>query len=476
MDRFIHIKYYLVLLFSITFSLLSCNNEDDVNPVAGSNEAINNWIYDQMEIYYYWEDQLPTKDISNINPADYFGSLLFEDDDFSWIQPNFQELLNSLQGVNKEAGYEFIFYSDRSAPNGVLGQILYVKKGSPAELENLKRGDIIKEINGSRLTVDNYRSMLSELGEIHSLSLQRFNEETEVFEELGTIQFNTIEFAENPHFLDTVYTINNKKIGYYVYNFFALGSSSEDKSYENQMSEIFSKFESEGIQHLILDLRYNSGGAVVATIDLASHIGSNISEQDIFVKRDYNEFLGQLLIEEFGSDAKISRFEKKTAYIGNKLQNQSIIILTSSRTASASELLINGLRPYMDVFLIGETTLGKNVGSFSLFDNKDPENDWGMQPIVTKSFNSLDQSDYGNGFTPNIELRDNNLIKKQLGDINERLLARAIQELTGVVARRTEKVNLQFTNEIYSSLEDKKSFGLYTIALPLHTDSLIIRK
>ncbi len=456
-----------ILLLSAFF--ISCNNEDDVNPelAPGTNEAINNWIYDQMEIYYYWESQLPARKMTTQSPEDYFGSLIYTAEDrFSWIQPNFQELLNSLQGVNKEAGYEFTLYNDNTVPNGVLGQISYIKRGSPAELKNIKRGDLFTEINGTRLTVDNYRNLLSEIGETHTLNLLRFEHETEDFEELGSIQFNTIEFAENPHFLDTVYTINNKKIGYYVYNFFATGSTSADSSYLVEMDKIFQKFQSEGIQHLVVDLRYNSGGAESATINLASLIGSNVNSNDIFVKRNFNDFLNQYYEEEVEEEVLIKRFRPKTSNVGNLLENQSVIILTSSRTASASELLINGLLPYMNIFIIGETTVGKNVGSFSIYDEKDPENTWGMQPIVTKSFNSLDQSDYGTGFIPDIELIDNNLVKKELGDVNELLISRAIQEITGTIARSAQEPPQKIAEDIFSSLETKRAYGMYTIDLP----------
>jgi hypothetical protein len=83
----------------------------------------------------------------------------------------------------------------------------------------------------------------------------------------------------------------------------------------------------------------------------------------------------------------------------------------------------------MDVFLIGATTAGKNVGSTTIYEANDPKNKWGMQPIIVKSFNSLDQSDYGNGFTPNIVDADNGA-QLPLGDTGEKLLSLAIQNIT----------------------------------------------
>jgi C-terminal processing protease CtpA/Prc len=108
-----------------------------------------------------------------------------------------------------------------------------------------------------------------------------------------------------------------------------------------------------------------------------------------------------------------------------------VFILTSSRTASASELIINALKPFMEVFLIGDKTYGKNVGSISLFEENDPKNQWGLQPIVVKVYNSLDQSDYSTGFTPDVLHKDNSLYLYPLGDPREALLSQAIGQITG---------------------------------------------
>lgn len=98
----------------------------------------------------------------------------------------------------------------------------------------------------------------------------------------------------------------------------------------------------------------------------------------------------------------------------------------------------------MDVYLIGDVTVGKNVGSISIYEEDDPKNTWGMQPIVVKSYNSLDQSDYSEGFEPNIEDLDNDLELYPLGDENETLLGIAIDQITGgsssrknITARKT---------------------------------------
>ncbi|SMG18288.1 C-terminal processing protease CtpA/Prc, contains a PDZ domain [Marivirga sericea] len=450
--------------------LSSCReNEPEPEPQNfenGTNEYVNNWIYDNMNLYYYWTADLPGKSIDEENPEDYFYSLISNSDRFSWIQPNFRELLNSLQGITLESGYEFILYRDQENENRVIGQIAYVKNDSPAENVGLKRGDLFTAINGTTLTIDNYNNLLGNIRENHNLTIRRYDFESEVFDELGNIELNAIQFAENPNHLDTVYTRNGKKIGYYVYNLFAVGTDSDSAAYAMEMDNIFEGFKSAGIDHLVLDLRYNSGGAERATINLASLIGSNISDQDIFVKRDYNEGLKQAYINEYGEESLNRKFVSKAENIGNNLQSPQLTVLTSSRTASASELLINGLNPFMDTYIIGDTTVGKNVGSTSFFEEDNPDNNWGMQPIITKSFNSLNQSDYDLGFYPDIPLRDNSLIKFELGDVNEKLLREALIYLAGSdeVSRKITYKEIP-SKDILGSMELKRRFGIYDIDL-----------
>ena len=112
-------------------------------------------------------------------------------------------------------------------------------------------------------------------------------------------------------------------------------------------------------------------------------------------------------------------------------------MLTSNNTASASELIINNLKPFMEVILVGEHTYGKNVGSFTITDDKKRWN-YGLQPITFKTVNSLGQSDYGtvNGFLPNYQVVDNVLPYRSLGDPYETFFNTALN-IIGPVAFQT---------------------------------------
>jgi hypothetical protein len=113
----------------------------------------------------------------------------------------------------------------------------------------------------------------------------------------------------------------------------------------------------------------------------------------------------------------------------------------------------------MEVFLIGDRTYGKNVGSISIYDEKDPTNIWGMQPIIVKVYNSLDQSDYSDGFQPDVVHPDNNLFVYPLGDPREALLGLAIAQITGSAS--TSRVGASTRKQLATSLDFKRrSFNL----------------
>jgi carboxyl-terminal processing protease len=198
------------------------------------------------------------------------------------------------------------------------------------------------------------------------------------------------EYAENPNFSKQECSqLNDRKIGYYVYNLFVVGMGRHKTALRIRLgkwTQVFASFQSAGITDLIIDLRFNSGGAESATVNLASLVGKGVDDSKVFTIREYNSLVEAEIKRDpdLGAGFLDVEFINKSQNIGSQLTNNRVYILTGTRTASASELLVNGLRPYMDVFLIGSTTVGKDVGSISLFNDDDPRNTWGMQPIVTK--------------------------------------------------------------------------------------------
>jgi C-terminal processing protease CtpA/Prc len=461
------------VLFLSAVLLSACKEDEDPVPVAEiagtANSYVNSWIYENMSYWYLWNGQLPAHTDKNVDPESYFNSLLYSEDRFSWIQDNYQELLNSLQGISKEAGYEYVLYREKENSDNVLLQILYIKPASPAATSGLKRGDVITHINGEQITVSNYQNLLESIREEHTVQYKPLNVDNQIFEEVKTVSLPAIQYAENPNYLHSVIESGGKKVGYFVYNFFAEGTDSEQGIYDAEMDAIFADFKSAGINELVLDLRFNSGGSEGSAKNLASLIGRGTDKNKVFLKREYNSQVKEAILSdnELGESFLVSNYLNKQNNIGNQLSSGRVYILTSSRTASASELIINALKPYMDVFLIGDTTYGKNVGSISLFEEKDPKNTWGLQPIVVKVFNSLDQSDYSTGFEPQVLDKDNSLFLYPLGDTREALLGQALNQITGISTReRTDSA--QTRRPLAHSLDFKRrSFNLTVEKIPL---------
>lgn len=432
-------SWAFILICFFLFVSVSCK-DDDPAPTSESDSDdvyVNDWILENMEFWYYWNDELPSSPDKNTDPASFFEGLLSEDDRFSWIQEDYNDLLNSLQGINKEAGFEFVLYRETETSNNVVAQIMYIKPGSPAEDAGLKRGDVITHINNQQITIDNYGDLLDAMGENYSIKYKPYLTEAQNFDPAVTISLEPVVYQEDPVFYHSIISVDENKIGYFIYNFFSDGTEDDESKFSDEMDAVFADFKAEGITDLVLDLRYNSGGSETASQNLASLIAPDVNNTKIFCRREYNDEVEEEIVNdpEGGTEFFTTKFLNKAENVGGLLGGR-VFILTSSRTASASELVINGLKPYMDVFLIGDVTYGKNVGSISLYEEDDPRNTWGMQPIVVKVFNSQDQSDYADGFTPDVVNEDNNIYIYPLGDTRENLLQAAIAQITGTSSGR----------------------------------------
>lgn len=470
MER-LKIRSRIILSLIVILSVFSsCKDEEEITPPVNNkpdpelvkNIAINNWIKAVMEEAYYWLEDMKTPIANTARPESYFDSFLFKPTDrFSAIYPNYQELISGLSGVTTESGYEITLLRESQNNENVIAFITYVKKGSPAANNDLRRGDLISQINSTTMTLNNYQSLLRERSNQHSVTYRRPDEAGQ-FGIPQTVSLSSVEIEENPNFLDSIYVIDNQKIGYVVYHFFAPGVRNSatgllDDRYDSEMDEIFAKFKAENINQLILDFRYNSGGYVSSAVNLASLIVPNNTADKIFSKTRYNSFLSK-----FPAFQNIqTKFKEKSENVGNQLADGKIYILTTSRTASASELIINGLKPHLDVVIIGAKTTGKNVGSVALEDKENPNNDYGLLPIVTKSFNSLDQSDYENGFIPNEEISEFQFFPwRDFGDLGDPLLKSALEKITGTSSTPGARLKREDRIMIGSSLDSKIRNGV----------------
>lgn len=413
----------LVAIVLLAGFLTGCHKDEPET----SFESINKWIYGEMDLWYFWTDHLPRNPSKNTDPETFYTGLLYSGDRFSFIYEDYEELLALLKGVSLESGFEFKLYREATGSRDLFMQISYIKKGSPADLLGLHRGDQITEINGTQLTEANYRQLLADMDMTYEAFYKRYDGETGEFKSQSAVVITPVTYAENPVFLDTIYEIEGRKIGYLIYNFFSPGPTSTSNDYDQNMDEAFGRFKSNGIEEMILDLRFNSGGSITSAQNLSALLVKNASAGDLMFKKQYNaQIEAEIKSEPDGGDYFLNiYFESKANNTGQIIQSNTVYVITSSRTASASEIVINALKPYMDVFIVGETTVGKDVGSVTLYDDDDPDNSWAIQPIVVKLINSKGE-DYPEGFTPDVPLADNFTVLEPLGNVEEPLLNAAL--------------------------------------------------
>ena len=449
-------KLYLLALI-LVFS--SCKKSDDEDPNIIRIETdleIIDFIWKGLNQYYYWQESVVNLSDSkkesesdyayflsqNPDPENFFNSLLHPDDNFSWIVDDYVELENMLQGIDISDGMEFGLYVECNDQN-IFGFVRYVQKDSDAESKGVKRGMVFSNINGTRLTRDNYRDLLfndtnsSYTIRFSEISYNQNNQCANIIPGQEDLTLIKSRIVKNPIHISKIIENEGQKIGYLMYNQFLGVVESEGKDYNSELNDAFSNFLSNGINDLVIDLRYNPGGRISTSINLASMITGQFNNQ-VFAKERWNSKLMNYW-DENSPESLLNRFTNKLS--NNQpifsLNLDRVFVLTSARTASASELLINGLDPYIDVIHIGDFTVGKNQGSITVYDyindsrDKNPNHMYAMQPIVLKIGNVAGYTDFPDGLEPDIFIKESLLNPGILGDIEEPLLKIAIDQISG---------------------------------------------
>lgn len=435
-------KKYAVL-FSIVcvagLLLVACGKDDEPNINPNDTNAINEWIYKTMDQNYLWYDEMPAKTSLNFKqePEAFFKALLSDNDGkrydngraplyFSTIEK--KTATKAISDTEPTYGFEFAILLETSS-NTYYYPVLYVLPDSPAEKAGLKRGDWIVDVGKNHTKITDYTILLK--GDPIVLNLAQTVYDSNNRLALKTIPSVSLEAARvmesNPILKDTVLHVGGKRIGYLSYLHFSSGpDDNSNKAYDNQLKEIFAQFKTQQVNEFVLDLRYNGGGLVSSAQVLTSLLGpSEIFQKgsDIFGYMKYNDKIDK--------EATLY-FDKTSDVISANLNLNQLYVLIGQQTASASEAVINMLIPYMgreNIILIGEKTIGKNVGSQTFGEDKDYG--WLLHPITLRIYNKDRKADYDNGFVPDEPIDEFDKPLPPLGDPNEYLLATAIQKITG---------------------------------------------
>ena len=441
------LNYKFSVIGLLFLALTSCFSDIDDDPI--SDTEIKDFVWKGLNLWYFWQgtDSAPdladnrfSNDTDYINflnsfdsPNQLFYSLLSNEDRFSWIVDDYFALSGSLSGVTKNNGMAFGLGLIDNGPN-IFGYVQYVLPNSSASENNVIRGDIFLTVNGTQLTEDNYLSLIS--SDVYTIGLAELDNNDNLILTGEEITLTKQIYQENPIYIFNTFEVNGIKVGYLMYNRFL-------SDYDQQLNQVFANFVAEGVEQLVLDLRYNPGGSVNSAINLGSMITGNTTN-DVYLKQIWNN-----KIQSTFTDEDVTRYFAQTLSNGNSINSlnlNKVYILAQNSSASASELVINALEPYIDVIHIGDVTRGKNEFSITLYDNPDcaflppntdcngsinPNHTWAMQPLVGRNENAEGFSDYTNGLTPDISLDESLSNLGVLGQQDEPLLARAIQHLTG---------------------------------------------
>ena len=436
-----NIKSLLILLLSVlTFSSCSTDIDDEIR--VSSTTEISDFVYRGLNFWSLYKADVPV--LANDafeseaakreflrgfeSPEAAFEALTSPRDRFSILRSDYIELENALAGIRTSTGMRFSIVENPGDSNELFGVVRYVINNSPAATAGVERGMIFTAVDGVTLTES---SDLSAIFGADSYTINLANYDGTDFTLNGNdIALTQAQLNINPVHKVSVTEVQGKTIGYLHYTGFT-------NEFDAQLNEAFGTFKAQGVTDLILDLRYNGGGSIETANDLCTMITGQFEGQT-FITQQYNE--------DRNPDQEFTRRFNNNLGSGdggpaiNSLNLNQVQIITTGNTASASELILSGLRPYIAINQIGTTTEGKFEGSFLLYDAPAPNfnrsqantgHRYVMLPLVLKSINAEGFTDYFDGIAPNTEIRENAFTLGVLGETSDPLTQAAYDAILG---------------------------------------------
>ncbi|OCK42259.1 hypothetical protein BA195_11585 [Tenacibaculum soleae] len=459
--------YKTLLIVFLAFATISCSDKENIP----TDIQVQNFVWKGLNAYYLWQKDVP--DLSDRrfnnnqelfgyldnynNPENLFYNLLHIPSEYpkdpnrtySWIVDDYIALEQSFEGTRQTTGIKLkgADYADGSGNYYVY--VYDVVKNSDAETKGIVRGMLITEVNGTILTKANVNTLFS--ANSFTVQLADYNAGNPISNGT-TITLNSAIVTENPIKKTTVIVDGSHTIGYLMYNQFS-------RDFDGDLNTEFANFKTAGITDLIIDLRYNGGGSVQTAVYLGSMIAGQGNDK-LFSKQVWNnkvmavrnpdDFINNFTDKILNKDSNGNTILDENI---NNLNLPTVYFIVSENTASASELVINALSPYINVKLVGSQTYGKHVGSITLYDsdnfsrngpNFKTNHAWAMQPIVLEIQNSNGENK-PEGFIPEVIIEEDPGNLGIIGDITEPLLERTIQYITtgakGVSATKKRKSN-----------------------------------
>ena len=450
---------WIIGLVALPMLLAGCGKQvpDDYKQLEDETKLqrkhVNTFAWNVMNTYYLWLDEIapalekwenweePIQKVADVRYKDANGKDI---DRWTMLTDDFSSFQGGVSGHTRTFGMDFqLYYADKSHTR-ICAVVTFTYAGSPAEAAGLRRGDAILTADGREMTKDNYQEVVRERllgGGTVKLGLSDGRTVTLTAVDMYEDPVQTVRILEGP---------GGKKVGYLHYTSFTLDSC-------EKLVGVFRNFKAEGIGDLVLDLRYNGGGYLVTEEVIASMLApvAAVEGESVFYKEVYNTKLAKEIKDEPSTFKTVFTFNS-----GDELQVVStaganpdlprLYVLVTGSSASASECLICGLRPYMDVILIGGQTSGKYCAGFLLGAEKWYESvkkslgeeeyrkalpyvdNWGIYVMYSRYADchgvTLSMPD---GIAPDIEAEDDPGDGYALGDPQETMLSVALALIEG---------------------------------------------
>ncbi len=433
-------------------------------PVNNTLTGVNKWIYDDLKDWYYWNaevkatappsnklsyDEFLTQSVlalknardTSENPPTIDGGYDYANGRFTPTGIPYSYIERLATATRASGSEKLSFGFDVQAfqkRNSTVVEMLvtWVQPNSPAEEAGLKRGVWLTRYNGAVI----HGGAGAEYEQFW-YRLHRFQGGTSmiVADKDGNEYDLTAETIRNtPILYHDVFDspVQNRRVAYLVYNAFETGEMrGQWGEFDNDLREVFRDFKARGAQELVLDLRYNHGGAI-SSCQLLASLAANVGPSQIFCRLLYNK---DIAVADGFANPRSYFFLNEDA----SLKLNKIYVLAGENSASASEMFINSLQAKavgIDIVHIGERTEGKNVG-MNLREHKEGGYTYNMWPISFKIMNADSFCDYAGGLKPDLAKNEFWEVQNtggtgeifEFGNQAERLLGSALRMIDGGV-------------------------------------------
>ena len=404
---------------------------------------VNEFIYEGLRSEYLWENTINWNAIDFKKEKDshaFFKRLIYKDDRWTSLTDNAEAWNQGFAGISTTYGFDLRF-SYIGQTEELVAIVRYVYPGTPADRAGIRRGDLLLKLNGGPITVKNYADFYDKPTIVVNKGILK--DKTLTAEPVG-VAMTAVEMYQDPILKDTVINKDGHRVGYLCYSDYTERSTAE-------LIKVFTRFKTAGVTDVVLDLRYNGGGYVSTARSLCSILAPEaaMKKKERFLFKLWNENYMSYWKSKGRND---ELYETFVDTLGINMNLNRLYILTGKGTASASELTLTGLTPYMDVVQIGDTTHGKFCGGIVLMPKhlwRDKAasyyqeiKNWGMYVMIYK-FSNKRNDEFPRGFAPKYVVKEYLLELYPFGDERDPLLGKALELITGKQVAKARSRRIQ---------------------------------